>query len=95
MALCILLLAACSTTYKVSVGDSTFESRSYRDFKYIDIKYKEFELRASGVTDDTAEVAGKISGDITEAVEDWLMGRPSSSLGNPAPISPTPENIME
>jgi hypothetical protein len=70
--LIVLLLSGCATTYEVKFGDNTFKARSYREFKNIKVKYKDFDLEASGVTDDTAEVVIGVTDDTMENLA-WFL----------------------
>ena len=65
----VLILSGCATTYEVQFGENSFKARSYREFKKINVQYKDFSLTASGVTDDTAEVASIITGSILGTVD--------------------------
>jgi len=78
----LLTTQGCATTYEVKFGENTFKTRTYREFKKIEVEYKDFHLQASGVTDDTAEVVIGISDDVMENLAWYLKAQadPAAAL---------------
>lgn len=69
-----LLITGCKTSYKYDVnpetGEQTFESSSYREFQRLEFSKGDMWLKASGVTDDTAETVQAVSRDVADA---WIL----------------------
>lgn len=79
-----LLLGGCKTTYSYEADGTKFKVGSYREFQRIEVRYGTLWIKASGVTDDTAEAAVAITSSIaTEAADTgqlWLMGGPLKDM---------------